>query len=274
MKQSLQSHWPEYLIEGALLGIFMIAAASVTALLEHPSSPAFGLITNPNLRRAVIGFAMGVTAVALIYSPWGQRSGAHMNPATTLSFLRLGKIQRADAFLYVAAQFAGGACGILLFKLFMPGVIAHPSVQYVVTVPGTSGAAIAFLAETIISCGMMLMVLFATNSRRYSDYAGWFAGSLVFLYITFEAPLSGMSINPARTFASAFPSGVWTAGWIYFIAPPLGMFLAVEAFSAFKQAFACPKYFHGTSQRCIFCGFPGKRVASAHCKVGAPAATH
>ena len=274
MTRSLLSHWPEYLIEGALLALFMVVAVNVTALLEHPSSPAAGLITDPNLRRAVIGLAMGVTAVALIYSPWGQRSGAHMNPATTLSFLRLGKIQRADAFLYVAAQFAGGAGGILLFKLFLPGVIAHPSVQYVVTVPGTPGVAVAFLAEAIISCGMMLMVLFATNSRRYAPYTGWFAGGLVFLYITFEAPLSGMSINPARTFASAFPSGIWTAGWIYFIAPALGMLLAVEAFSAFKRAIACPKYFHGTSQRCIFCGYPGKSVEPAGCKVGAPAATH
>ena len=60
-----------------------------------------------------------------------------------------------------------------------------------------------------------LTVLFVTNTPGIARYGGLFAGTLVFLYITFEAPLSGMSINPARTVASAVPSGIWTGGWIF-----------------------------------------------------------
>src|SRR6266704_3411397 len=231
---ALRQHWPEYLMEAWALGMFMVSAALVTALLEHPSSPVHQLLPNANARRALIGLAMGLTAIGLIYSPWGQQSGAHMNPATTLTFLRLGKVQPWDAAFYIGAQFIGGLCGVLLAKLVLGNVIAHPSVSYVVTVPGPKGVGVAFGAEAVIACGMMLMVLFATNTPRVARYTGLFAGALVFLYITFEAPLSGMSINPARTVASAFPSAIWTAGWIYFTAPILGMLLAVEIYRALK----------------------------------------
>jgi aquaporin Z len=90
-----------------------------------------------------------------------------------------------------------------------------------------------------------------------------FAGTLVFLYITFEAPLSGMSINPARTLASAWPSGIWTSGWLYFTAPVLGMLLAAQIYLlvAHASARACPKLHHGLKQRCIFCGHQGEAKA-------------
>ena len=237
----------------------MRLSALFTALLEYPGSPLHQLISNGFMRRALIGLAMGLTAIALIYSPWGQQSGAHMNPATTLTFLRLGKVMPWDAAFYIAAQFTGGVSGVLLSKLILRGIIAHPAVSYVTTVPGPAGVGVAFVAEAAIACGMMLMVLFVSNTPALARFTGLFAGTLVFLYITFEAPLSGMSINPARTAASALPSGVWTAAWIYFTAPILGMFLAAQIHCAIRgrSPLACPKYHHGTNQRCIFCGHPG-----------------
>lgn len=262
MLRVLRDHWPEYLIEGALLGLFMISAALFTALLEHPSSPVHQVIASPHVRRALIGMAMGLTAIALIYSPWGQRSGAHMNPATTLTFLRLGKVQPWDAVFYIAAQFLGGVLGVLVAKLILRDTLAHSSVGYVATVPGAFGPGIAFAAEMLIACGMMLMVLFVTNTPKLARFTGVFAGILVALYITLEAPLSGMSMNPARTFASALPSGVWTAGWIYFTAPLLGMFAGVEIYRAARglTRVACAKLQHSSAHRCIFCGYEPARV--------------
>src|ERR1041384_407685 len=259
LKSMLRQHWPEYLIEAWALGTFMVSAALFTALFEYPDSPVHQCIPNGTVRRAFIGLAMGLTAIALICSPWGQQSGAHMNPAATLTFLRLGKVRPWDAAFYIAAQFIGGICGVLLAKLILGHVIAHPSVNHVVTVPGPAGTAIAFGVETVIASGMMLMVLFMTNTPRLARFTGLFSGTLVFLYITFEAPLSGMSINPARTVASALPSGIWTSGGIYFTAPVLGMFLAAQVYRGFNapRRFACPKIHHGTTQRCIFCGHPG-----------------
>ncbi len=101
MSTSRALNWPEYAIEAALLGTFMVAACAVTALLEHPASPLHAAIPDPFTRRALIGIAMGLTAIGLIYSPWGQQSGAHFNPSVTLTFLRLGKIEVRDALGYV-----------------------------------------------------------------------------------------------------------------------------------------------------------------------------
>lgn len=253
---TVRRNWPEYLIEGWALGIFMISAAIFTVLLEHPESPLHALVPSGVIRRAWIGLAMGLTAVALIYSPWGQRSGAHMNPAVTLAFLRLGRIRPGDAAGYIVAQFIGGLTGIWIARQALGRVLDHPAVGYVTTVPGPRGAGVAFVAETLISFGMMWMVLTVTNTPKLARFTGLFAGILVFVYITVEAPLSGMSINPARTFASALPSGVWTGGWIYFTAPLLGMCLAAEARRRRRApgSDACPKLCHGTHARCIFCG--------------------
>ena len=82
----LRHHWPEYLMEAAGLGLFMISAGAVTTLFEYPGSPINHWIGSAFVRRSLIGLAMGVTAIGLIYSPWGQQSGAHLNPAVTLTF--------------------------------------------------------------------------------------------------------------------------------------------------------------------------------------------
>src|SRR5262249_15852939 len=150
---------------------------------------------------------------------WGARSGAHMNPAVTWTFFRLGKVKPWDALFYPIFQMLGGVIGVLLVKFALGKIFTEPPVNYVVTVPGKAGGVTAFIAETAIACGMMLMVLFMTNTGKFARFTGLFGGTLVFLYITLEAPLSGMSINPARTVASALPSGIWTAAWIYFVAP-------------------------------------------------------
>ena len=107
MSEALFQHWPEYLMEAALLGGFMLSACMFATLLEHPRSRGRRAISSAFVRRALMGAAMGLTAVALIYSPWGQQSGAHMNPATTLTFFRLGKTAGWDAAFYIAAQFVG-----------------------------------------------------------------------------------------------------------------------------------------------------------------------
>jgi aquaporin Z len=118
------SHWPEYLMEAVLLGLFMLSACSFVVLLESPGSPVHRMLPDPLLRRFVLGLAMGGTAVALIYSRWGMQSGAHMNPAVTLTFHRLGKVPRRDALAYVAAQFTGGLLGVLLAPLHCGGPLS------------------------------------------------------------------------------------------------------------------------------------------------------
>lgn len=258
MREALKRHWPEYLMEAAGLGIFMISAGVFVTILEYPVSPVHQAIPDPFLRRLLIGIAMGLTAIGLIYSSWGKQSGAHLNPAVTLTFFRLGKIEPWDAGFYVLAQCVGGLAGVLLVAAVLGSQIADPSVNYVVTVPGSEGQSTAFLAELVISFGLMLVVLVVSNRQSLAPWTGLFAGLLVATYISVEAPLSGMSMNPARTFASALPAWLWSGFWIYVTAPPLGMLLAAELYLWMKGkgGVICAKLHHHNDKRCIFrCGY-------------------
>ena len=156
MNRALREHWPEYLLEATALGLFMISSGVFTALFEYPYSLVHQAIADPFVRRIFIGMAMGLTASGLIFSPLGKRSGAHMNPAVTLTFLRLGKIRPWDAFFYLIAQFIGGFTGVFVVAFFIGKAFAHPSVNYVVTVPGPAGDWVAFVAEFIIAFFLML----------------------------------------------------------------------------------------------------------------------
>jgi Major intrinsic protein len=137
----------------------MISAALFTMLLWHPSSPVLNLIPNPFIRRMLTGMAMGGTAIALVFSPLGKRSGAHFNPAVTLTFWRLGKVKNWDAFFYVIAQFIGGIAGVFVVALGARATLSHPAVNCVATLPGPHGMAIAFIAEVIIAFILMTVVL-------------------------------------------------------------------------------------------------------------------
>lgn len=259
MLQRLRNHWPEYLIEAWALGTFMVSAGVFTTLIEHPDFGVPDVVPEPVLRRVLIGLAMGATAVALIYSPWGQRSGAHMNPAVSLTFWRLGRMHGADAAFYAAAQFAGGLLGVLLVHAALGERFAAAPIAFVATQP-THGAVVAFLLEALISCGLMATVLAFTSRARLAPFTGLAAGALVAFYIALEAPFSGMSMNPARSFASAAPAGLWGGLWIYFIAPPLGMLGAAAVHARLESRAACAKLVHAPGVRCIHCG---ERVRAA-----------
>lgn len=258
MLNTLKLHWPEYLMEAAELGIFMVSACGFGVLLEYPGSPVHQAIADPFLRRVLMGLAMGLTSISIIYSPWGKRSGAHFNPSVTLTFFRLGKIEKWDAVFYILAQFIGGITGVAATSLVLKSMLANPPVNYVATLPGQFGVGTAFLAEVLISFILMTVVLNVSNKMSLARYTGLFSGSLVITYISLEAPISGMSMNPARTLGSAFAAHTWGVLWIYFTAPPLGMLLAAESYSRLKGAsnVLCAKLHHHNHQRCIFkCNF-------------------
>jgi aquaporin Z len=254
---SFRAHWMEYTIEASLLGAFMISACAFGVLLEYPGSPVRHAIDSATLRRFLMGLAMGSTAIGLIYSPWGKQSGAHFNPATTLTFLRLGKIKGWDALFYIVFQFVGGLAGVLLVSSVIGAPVADAHVRYVVTV-GQYGPAVAFASELLITFFLMSTVLVFISRERLARATGIAAGILVAAYIALEAPYSGMSMNPARTLASAVPAQLWESVWIYFTAPPLGM-LAAAQFHLWRNGrhAGCAKLHHDNSKRCIFCGANG-----------------
>ncbi|MBI3474778.1 MAG: aquaporin [Acidobacteria bacterium] len=246
-------------MEAGLLGAFMVSACVFGALYEFPQSPVHQAIHSGFLRRVLMGLSMGLTAISIIYSPWGKQSGAHINPSVTFTFLRLGKIKFWDAVFYMTAQFTGAVLGVVLVARFLGTEVSDPAVRYVVTVPGPQGIWVALAAEFVIAFGLMSAVLYFSNHHRLAPYTGLFAGLLVATYITLEAPFSGMSMNPARTLGSALPPMIWDGIWIYLTAPPLGMLAAAEFYlwRHWRTGVKCCKLHHQNNKRCIFCGANG-----------------
>jgi aquaporin Z len=151
------------------------------------------------------------------------------------------------------AQFAGGTLGLASAVLILGEWAAHPTVGFVATRPASS-LLLAFGAELLISGLMMTVVLNISNRPRLAPYTGWCAAACVAIFITLEAPISGMSMNPARTFASFTHAGGWRDYWIYLLAPPLGMLGAAEIYRATSRlGVACAKMRHVDGIPCLFC---------------------
>jgi aquaporin Z len=242
-----------YAMDGALLGLFMISACVSVVAVEHPASPIRALIGSDLARRALVGLAMGITAVTLIYSRWGKRSGAFLNPALILCLLRLGKLEPRAALGYIVAQFLGASLGVAACSWSFHAWLSHPAVNYLLTEPGAAGAAVAWLGELGIGFLMLSTVMTVNRAPRWAPYSGGFAAALVALFITFEAPLSGMSLNPARSFASAVVAGSFRFFWIYLSAPTLGMLLGVELQRRLEARHArlCGKLNHSETVACF-----------------------
>jgi aquaporin Z len=266
---ALKSHWPEYALEALEVALLMTSACLIGVALLHPASPLVQGIDSA-LRRALTGIAMGLTVLGLIHSPMGRRSGAHMNPAVTLVFWRLGKVAGWDAAFYMMAQFAGAALGMLAMSAVLGGSLAHTEVRFVTTTPGAAGAAAAWVGEFVIALLMMFTVLTLSNSRPAAPFTGLGAALLVAAFIFVESPVSGTSMNPARTFGSSLAARIWTGLWIYFTAPPLAMLAASELYLRTRRGAQvyCAKLNHVNSRHCIFrCRFHEmieERATAAH----------
>jgi aquaporin Z len=131
---------------------------------------------------------------------------------------------------YISAQFAGGAVGVWVAWQVFGSLVEHPAVRFAITTPGRWGAGAAFAGELIMTAAQMGAVLAVSRLPAWRSRAGVAAALLLALYITVEAPVSGMSLNPARTLGSAVWAGQFTSLWVYFSAPVLGMLLAAEVF--------------------------------------------
>jgi aquaporin Z len=230
MKASFSRNWKHYLQEGLGLAIFMISACFFGVLLEAPDSSVHKAIHDPFTRTVIAGLLMGGTALFIFYSPFTSPSGSQINPAVTISFLWLGKMCHWDAFFYIIAQFIGGTLAVYLMQDILGDALIDYPVNTVVTVPGKPGIVPAIITEFLIAFLTMLMVLFTSDNPRLKKYTRLFAGCLVCWWVIIAGPVSGFGMNPARSFASAMPSNIWTSYWIYLLMPVSGMLAAAEIF--------------------------------------------
>ena len=215
-------------------------------------------IDSPVLRRVALGALMVMVTAAIVYSPWGKRSGAHITPAVIWAFFRLGKIAPRDAvFYYTIAQFIGAVFVPTLLLLVLRQHFTHPDVHYAATQPGPMGVWPAFWGEFVITFILMMVLLIAVNSQRLEKFAGLLASLLVGSFIVVESPISGMSMNPARSVGSDFVRQAWPAIWLYFVAPVAVALLAAEVYCRFctGRADSCIKLVHRHDRPCIFCNY-------------------
>ncbi len=215
---------------------FVFIAGLLTIFLEHPGMPVMksSLKNYALLRRIPLGIILG-TYITLVSVLFGKKSGAHINPCVSWTFFRLGKMSFADAFLFTIAQFAGAIAAAQLLKHTMGDLFSAPMVNYGNTQPKPPhGTFAAFIAEFIISFILMLVVLLASSSKRLEKYVALISGVMIALYLIIEIPFSGMSLNPARSFAGAFAANQWGYLWLYFVAPVCAMLAAGEVFIGWK----------------------------------------
>ncbi|RYE27307.1 MAG: aquaporin family protein [Sphingobacteriaceae bacterium] len=233
-----KNNWSFYVMEALAIAGFMLTAAFTTIFLEHPDSPLAQtqLAVHPVLRSLILAAVMGIY-IFTIASSIGKLSGAHANPMLTWAFFRLKKITFADVCAYLAAQFLGAIATVLLLKLTMGKLFEHPLIDYSITKPKPGHSlGSAFIAEFVISFIFVIVTLFVLSSKKLEKSNAIIAGLLITLFLIFELPYSGMSMNPARSFASALVAWKWEEIWVYFVGPILGMLLATEIFKVWQKS--------------------------------------
>jgi len=228
LKAAFLKNWKHYFQEALGLAIFMISACFFSAMLFSEKSSWYHTIHSGMIRNILMGVAMGATALLIFYSPWTSPSGAQINPAVTITFLRVDKMCRYDALFFIIFQIIGGTIAVYFMQLLMGSILTAAPVNSAVTVPGKTGIWGTLITELIIAFTTMSMVLFTSNHNKLKKYTRVFAGCLVCTWVIVAGPVSGFGMNPARSFASALPAGIWTAFWIYLIIPFAGMLLAAE----------------------------------------------
>ena len=253
LADAIALHWLEYLFEGIELGTFMFAACVFGTLLFYTRSPLVSSLPSATLRLVLMGSAMGATAIRIILSPLGRRSGAHFNPAVSLTFLWLGRMHRLDAMFYVVAQFIGGALGVLLARILLGADLASPSVRYVVTVPGRYGVGGAWPSECFMGLLLMTVVLQSGNSVRLARISWLLVGMLVAIYVIVFSPVSGFSLNPREpVFGSVCRRLERDVALLS--APLSGMLLAAVLYVEMSgpEAVLCAKIYHDLHSPCPF----------------------
>lgn len=204
------------------LGSFILVFCGTGAAIIDETTK--GAVTH-----AGVAITFGLVVMALIYAI-GDISGAHMNPAVTITFASAKLFPLRDVVPYIISQVTGALAASLVLKFLFPG-----SLTLGATLPAGMPMQ-SFVLEVLLSF-MLMFVIFrvATGSKEQGLFAGTAIGAVVLLEAMFAGPISGASMNPARSLAPAIISGHTEHLWIYISAPVLGMLLALPFYHLFKK---------------------------------------
>ncbi len=208
------------------IGTFVLVFAGTSAIVINDTSG--GVITH-------VGIAMvfGLVVAAMIYTV-GDISGAHINPAVTVAFWQAGRISGRDSSFYIMSQILGAVTASLMVYLLFSD---HQTLG--ATLPSGSWTQ-SFVLEIILTFILMLTIInVATGAKEKGIVAGVAIGAVVGLEALFAGPVSGASMNPARSLAPAIVSGNITLVWIYVLAPLIGANIAILCCRCIREKECC-----------------------------------
>ena len=182
-----------------------------------------------------VSLTFGLIIMVMIYAT-GHLSGAHINPAVTIAFALARHFPGRDAVAYIAAQLTGATAGALVLLAAWPD---RPG-QLGATVP-TVGAGTALLYEVLLTAFLMFVITaVATDTRAVGAAAAIAIGGTVALDALFGGPITGASMNPARSFGPALAVGEWSAFWVYVLGPVAGAAAGVFGYELVRGADRSP----------------------------------
>ena len=256
-----QFHWPEYGAELLGTGFLVFVGLSAVVFDFGTGLPMSTWISNHSTRLLITGLIFAGSGSLVAISPFGKLSGAHINPSVSLAFWVQGKMHIHDLFGYVLAQFLGATIGETLLVLVWRSYSA--SVRNGMTLPGVGYPLwLVFLAEAVLTFLLVLLIFVFVSSHRLMHWTPLMNWLLVATMVWQEAPISGTSLNPARSFGPALLSWYWNDQWLYFIAPPLGALIAVGVYRLLavgERDVLTAKLFHVSHYRSVF-----KNVSAPH----------
>ena len=225
----------------------VLVGLSLVILMFGTGSPVARLIPSEDLRRLITGFLFGTTGACIVLSPVGKESGAHINPAVTLAFRLMGKLDLPTTLGYIGAQLAGAVAGAV--PLLLWGAMGR-SVAFGATLPGPGlGDTTVLLGEVLTTFTMVALLIVFLGFRSIRSFTPAIFPPLYAIMVWAEAPISGTSTNPARSLGPAVVSGEWLGWWIYWVGPLAGMLLAVLACSFLAKRIEVAKLYHFDSDR-------------------------
>jgi len=239
--------------------VLVFVGLSLVILMFGTGSPVATLIPDEAIRRLVTGFLFGCTGALIALSPVGKTSGAHINPVVSLGFHLMGKLEWSVALGYICAQIAGGVLGAV--PLLVWGAMGR-SVAYGATSPGPGHSVLAaLLGEVVTTFVMVTLLCLFLAFREIRQFTPALFPPLYSVMVCLEAPISGTSTNPARSFGPAIVAGAWEAWWIYWVGPVLGMLIAIIACSALARRIEVAKLYYFDSNRGDFLKGRVERIA-------------
>jgi len=176
-----------------------------------------------------VSLAFAFVVIAMIYA-LGHLSGAHINPAVTLAFWSVRRFPTSEVAPYVAAQCTGAVMASIALRAALGPVGSMGATLPAISVPA------AFGVEWLLSFALMFVVMaVATDARVADGFAPLAVGLSVGFCALMGGPLTGASMNPARSFGPALVGGLWQAHWLYWLAPITGMAAAAQAYDALRE---------------------------------------